>query len=44
MVYGLNRDNNEVKNKYKQALLDYCRLDTLAMVIIWEDWMQLLRK
>ena len=44
MVYGLNRDNNEVKNKYKQALLDYCRLDTLAMVIIWEHWMQLLRK
>ena len=44
MVYGLNRDNNEVKNKYKQALLDYCRSDTLAMVIIWEHWMQLLRK
>ncbi len=44
MVYGLNRDNNEVKNKYKQVLLDYCRLDTLAMVIIWEHWMQLLRK
>ena len=44
MVYGLNRDNNKVKNKYKKALLDYCRLDTVAMVIIWEDWMQLLRK
>ena len=44
MVYGLNRDNNEVKNKYKQVLLDYCRLDTLAMVIIWEHWMQLLKK
>lgn len=44
MVYGLNRNNNEVKEKYKKALLDYCRLDTLAMVIIWEHWMQLLKK
>ena len=44
MVYGLNRNNNEVKEKYKKALLEYCRLDTLAMVIIWEHWMQLLKK
>ena len=44
MVYGLNRDNTEVKKRYKNALLQYCRLDTLAMVIIWEHWMDLLER
>ena len=44
MVYGLNRDNAAVKEQYKKALLEYCRLDTLAMVIIWEHWMQLLNR
>ena len=44
MVYGLNRDNAEIKEKYRQALLQYCRLDTLAMVIIWEHWMDLLKR
>jgi hypothetical protein len=24
---------------YRQALLRYCELDTMAMVMIWEYWM-----
>jgi hypothetical protein len=38
LMFGLNKDNPQVLNDYKQALLRYCRLDTLAMVIIWEHW------
>jgi predicted RecB family nuclease len=30
-----NRDNEE-KDKIRQDLLDYCRLDTLAMVKVWQ--------
>ena len=26
------------KGKLKQQLLEYCKLDTMAMVIIWEHW------
>ena len=28
----------------ESALLRYCELDTLAMVLIWEHWMNLLRQ
>jgi hypothetical protein len=38
MMFGLNRDNAQVKEAIKQALLAYCHLDTLAMVLIWEYW------
>lgn len=38
MLYGLNSSNSDVKSKWKKALLDYCQLDTLAMVIIWIYW------
>ena len=42
MVYGLNRDNAEIKEKYKKVLLAYCKLDTLAMIIIFKHWETLL--
>lgn len=38
MLYGIHKDDPSIKEKYKKALLQYCKLDTLAMVIIWERW------
>lgn len=38
LMIGLNKGNKEIKEKYKEALLRYCKLDTLAMLIIWEYW------
>ena len=42
MFYGLYKDNPSIKNAYKDALLKYCKLDTLAMLIIWEHWNSLI--
>lgn len=41
MLYGAHNANDEINERYKHALLKYCKLDTLAMVIIWEHWMNL---
>jgi len=38
MMFGLNKGDIEVVEKYRKALLRYCKLDTLAMVIVWEHW------
>ena len=38
MLYGEERDNPAVKAQWKEALLRYCKLDTAAMVMIWEYW------
>ncbi len=43
MLYGKNAHNTEIKQAYQQALLKYCKLDTLAMVIIWEHWKEISR-
>ncbi len=43
MMYGVNNNNPEIKEEYKNALLKYCKLDTLAMVIIWEHWINELK-
>jgi hypothetical protein len=39
LLMGINRGDAEVKSKYAGALLRYCKLDTLAMLIIWEHWL-----
>jgi hypothetical protein len=44
MLYGAFYDNAEIKQQYRDALLKYCKLDTLAMVIIWEHWINLKTK
>lgn len=44
MLYGIYKDNPEVKETYKNGLLKYCKLDTLAMVIIWEHWNTIRKK
>ena len=38
LMYGLRRDDAAFHQSAKDALLRYCKLDTLAMVIIWEHW------
>lgn len=38
MMYGLERDDTALKEKWKQLLLQYCKLDTLAMVMVWWRW------
>ncbi len=44
MLYGKHKGNSQIKDEYKNALLRYCKLDTLAMVIIWEHWMDLFKR
>ncbi len=38
MMYGIHKDNIQVKLLWEDALRQYCRLDTLAMVLIWKYW------
>jgi hypothetical protein len=38
MMYGLERDDPNIKQEWKEALLRYCKLDTAAMVMIWKYW------
>ena len=38
MIFGKAQGIPAYENAYKEALLNYCKLDTLAMVIIWEHW------
>jgi hypothetical protein len=40
MLFGLNRDNPEIRDSMRDSLLRYCELDTAAMVMIWEYWKQ----
>jgi hypothetical protein len=39
MLYGRGRDDAQIKQAWRDLLLQYCKLDTLAMVIIWKHWM-----
>lgn len=43
MTYGLERDDPQHKAKWSQLLREYCKLDTLAMVLIWEHWQRITR-
>jgi hypothetical protein len=38
MMYGVERDDAETKARWSRLLDQYCALDTLAMVLIWEYW------
>lgn len=40
MLYGINKDNQQVKALYEAALKKYCKLDTLSMACIWQHWME----
>jgi len=41
MLYGEIKNDPLKKEGVKQALLKYCKLDTLAMVLIYKHWMSL---
>jgi hypothetical protein len=38
MMYGLRKTDAAFRNTYRQLLLNYCKLDTAAMVMIWMHW------
>ena len=38
MLYGEEGSNAATKENWKRLLLQYCELDTMAMVIIYEHW------
>jgi hypothetical protein len=38
MLYGESRGNAAACAAYRQLLLQYCELDTAAMVMIWNHW------
>ncbi len=38
MMCGMNKDNASIKEEWAKALKVYCKLDTLAMVVIWQYW------
>ena len=43
MMYGMSKGNPVAKAAYNKALKKYCKLDTLAMIVIWEHWQELIR-
>ncbi len=38
MMFGAAKDNPDLRKTYRQLLLRYCELDTLAMVFLWMHW------
>jgi hypothetical protein len=38
MFYGLHRNDEPTKEQWRRLLLQYCELDTAAMVIVWTHW------
>ena len=38
ILFGLRKNDAKSLKAYEKGLLNYCKLDTLAMVIIWEHW------
>ena len=43
MMYGISKNNPTAKQVYNEALKQYCKLDTLAMVVIWKHWQSLIQ-
>jgi Domain of unknown function(DUF2779) len=40
MLYGLHRNDDATKEQWRRLLLQYCELDTAAMVMVWMHWNQ----
>jgi hypothetical protein len=38
MLYGMERKDAQTKERWKRLLLQYCKLDTLSMVFVWQHW------
>jgi Domain of unknown function(DUF2779) len=43
MAYGYEKDDPHAVEKWSRLLREYCKLDTLAMVLIWEHWARITR-
>jgi hypothetical protein len=43
MAYGAEREDAAAVQQWSELLRTYCRLDTLAMVLIWEHWRRVAR-
>lgn len=39
MLYGYRRNDHEHRDIQRKLLLQYCKLDTAAMIMIWMHWM-----
>lgn len=37
-MYGVERNDAATKEKWKRLLLQYCKLDSLSMYMVWEHW------
>ena len=44
MVYGVEKDDPQTKDKWKSLLLQCCKLDTLSMVMVWRRWNQIITR
>ena len=44
MLYGAHRGDVDFRSAQRDLLLQYCKLDTAAMVIVWKYWMSLVSK
>jgi hypothetical protein len=40
MLYGVSRHNEALKGQWRRLLLQYCELDTAAMVMVWTHWIK----
>jgi hypothetical protein len=38
MLYGVSRNDDSTKERWRRLLLQYCELDTAAMVVVWRHW------
>jgi hypothetical protein len=38
IMYGAEKNDPAMKSALRELLLRYCKLDTLAMVLIWDHW------
>lgn len=44
MMFGRARTDPALRDNYRQLLLQYCELDTAAMVVIWTHWVDCKQK
>jgi len=40
MMFGRAKDDPSLRQNYRKLLLQYCQLDTAAMVAIWMHWVK----
>lgn len=43
MLYGAERNDPAIREHWAELLRRYCKLDTLAMVLIWDHWVRAVR-